>query len=43
MADGENSNSAVQTWRPGTLSVAHVALTFSVLVCAAMSVLTLAL
>jgi hypothetical protein len=43
MSSDANSDAAVQAWRPGAVSMIHVALGFSVLVGLTMSVVTLAL
>jgi hypothetical protein len=43
MSSGTKSGAAVEAWRPGAVSMIHVALGFGVLVCAAMSVVTLGL
>lgn len=43
MANGQDNSSGAQTWRPGSLSVAHLALGFSVLVSTAMAILTVGL
>lgn len=43
MSSGTNSGASVQAWRPGVVSMLHIALGFSVLVSVAMSVVTLGL